>query len=121
MAAEHPLLVRLGFDHRPARDHAGLAALQRAWCLTQPFHNLDLLAAARSGAGPADRDEAVERCAAGLGGPCHVHAWAFLTLLRAIGFDACLCAGSIAHPGDHLLVRVAACGVVHKAPAIPHM
>jgi arylamine N-acetyltransferase len=83
-----------------------LAELQRAWCFTQPFHNLDVLAGAGSGAPPLDRRQAVERCVAKLGGPCHVQSWGFLSLLRRVGFDARLCGATVSRPDDHLLVHV---------------
>jgi arylamine N-acetyltransferase len=86
--------------------HARLAELQRAWCFAQPFHNLDLLAGARRGAPPLDRDAALARCASGLGGPCHVQSWGFLSLLRLAGFEARLCGATISAPDDHLLVHV---------------
>jgi arylamine N-acetyltransferase len=103
---EEALLARIGSRRGEPATHVRLAELQRAWCFAQPFHNLDLLAGARHGAPPLDREAAVERCAEGLGGPCHVQSWGFLSLLRLAGFDAHLCGATIAQPDDHLLVLV---------------
>lgn len=91
-------------DGRPTARR--LAALQQAWCFSQPFHNLDLLAGARHRAPPLDRPAALERCAMRLGGPCHVQSWGFLSQLQERGFDAQLCGATIHQPNDHLLVRV---------------
>lgn len=106
MAREADLLARAGARRGGATTHARLAELQRAWCFAQPFHNLDLLAGARRSAPPLDRDAAIERCADGLGGPCHVQSWGFLSLLRLAGYEARLCGAAIARPDDHLLVHV---------------
>lgn len=100
------LIERVGGARDVAPDRARLAALQRAWIFTQPFHNLDLLAGAGHGAPPLDREAAVLRCLAGLGGPCHVQSWGFLSLLLEAGFDARLCGATISQPDDHLLVHV---------------
>ena len=81
-----------------------LRRLQRAWALTQPFHNLDLLAGYGAGRPPLDRRGGWERCLAGLGGPCHVQASSFLFLLRGLRFDAHFASATISHPGDHLTV-----------------
>lgn len=94
--------ARRGEPATPAR----LAELQRAWCFAQPFHNLDLLAGARRGEPPLDREAALARCADGLGGPCHVQSWGFLSLLRLAGYEARLCGATISAPDDHLLVHV---------------
>ena len=83
-----------------------LAELQRAWTMSQPFHNVDLLAGFAEGRRALDREDAWGRCLRGLGGPCHVQASGFLRLLEGLGFDAHLAAGTIAHPADHLLVAV---------------
>ncbi len=72
----------------------------------QPFHNLDLLAASRTGRGSLTHAEALARCAEGLGGPCHVQAAGFLALISSLGFDADLAGASIASPDDHLVVCV---------------
>ncbi|MEZ4294341.1 MAG: arylamine N-acetyltransferase [Polyangiaceae bacterium] len=99
------LLGRLGArEEEPSVRH--LAFLQRAWLFAQPFHNLDLLAAHARGAAPLSPEESIQRCAAGLGGPCHVQSIAFLRLLRALGFEAHLCGARINHPDDHLLIHV---------------
>lgn len=106
MRGDEALLARVGARRGEPATRARLAALQRAWCFTQPFHNLDLLAGARRGAPPLDREAALERCAAGLGGPCHVQSWGFLSLLRRVGYEARLCGATISQPDDHLLVHV---------------
>jgi len=79
-------------------DQSSLCRIQRAWTLTQPFHNIDLLAAFETGAGPLDRQQAWERCLGGLGGPCHVMASSFLALLQGVGFHAHFAAATIAPP-----------------------
>lgn len=107
MRREEALLLRVGARRGEPATSARLAALQRAWCLAQPFHNLDLLAGERRGIPPLDREAALARCADGLGGPCHVQSWGFLSLVRLAGFDADLCGATIARPDDHLLVHVA--------------
>jgi len=85
-------------------------SLVRAWLLNVPFHNLDLLAASLDGCRSLSAEEAVERCVEGLGGPCHVNAIGFASLLTACGFDAGLCGATVGQPGDHLLVRVTISG-----------
>jgi arylamine N-acetyltransferase len=100
------LLERVGAHPGEAPTHARLAELQRAWIFAQPFHNLDLLAGARHGAPPLDREAAIVRCVGGLGGPCHVQSWGFLSLLLEAGFDARLCGATISRPDDHLMVHV---------------
>ena len=92
--------------HSTAPDHASLCRVQRAWTLTQPFHNLDLLAGFATGTGPLDREQGWERCLQGLGGPCHVMASSFLALLEGVGFQAHFAAATISHPRDHLVVCV---------------
>ncbi len=99
------LLSRLGVP-APQVDFEGLSALVRAWLLNVPFHNIDLLAASLTDCRPLTPEEAMDRCERGLGGPCHVHALGFVSLLEACGFDAELCSATITHEGDHLLVRV---------------
>lgn len=106
MGGSAGLIDQIGETRDAPADRARLAALQRAWLFAQPFHNLDLLAGARHGAPPLDRDAAVLRCLARLGGPCHVQSWGFLSLLREAGFDARLCGATISQPDDHLLVHV---------------
>ncbi len=101
---QRALLTRLGVE--PATPSFGLlAALQTAWCFAQPFHNIDLLAASRSGQTPLGPAAALSRCLAGLGGPCHVQSSAFLALLRSLGFDSALVGAAVTHEDDHLLVR----------------
>lgn len=103
------ILKHLGVAPEPP-SLSFLGTLQRRWCLTQPFHNLDLLAAAGAGAAPLGPDEALARCAEGLGGPCHVHASAFLAVARHLGFEATLAGATVTFRDDHLLVRVDAAG-----------
>jgi len=105
-AGRDGLLRRIGVT-APRVDANGLTALVRGWLLSIPFHNLDLLAASLNGRGSLSAAEALGRCEAGLGGPCHVHAVGFAALLTACGFDVGLCSATIGHEGDHLLVRVA--------------
>ena len=102
------LLMRLSLPAQPPAlpNRHGLATLVRAWLLAMPFHNLDLLAASLGTRRSLDQDEALARCLAGLGGPCHVQSLGFSALLAACGFDVALCAATIGHPDDHLLVRV---------------
>jgi arylamine N-acetyltransferase len=106
------LLARIGVE-RATPSVSLLAELQRAWCFAQPFHNLDLLAAWRRGQGPLGPEAAVARCAAGLGGPCHVQSSAFLQLLLALGFDATHAGAAVVHEDDHLLVRTTIEGRVY--------
>lgn len=102
------LLTRLGLPARPpaSQNLHGLRTLVRAWLLAMPFHNLDLLAASQGTRRSLDHDEALARCLTGLGGPCHVQSLGFAALLSACGFEVALCAATIGHPDDHLLVRV---------------
>lgn len=106
MPLEDALLARVGARRGEPATRARLTELQRAWCFAQPFHNLDLLAGSRHGAPPLDREAAIDRCVGGLGGPCHVQSWGFLSLLQLAGFDARLCGATISQPDDHLLVHV---------------
>ena len=93
------------FSIRGAPTVEWLNELQRQWCFTQPFHNLDLLAGAASHAPPLSREEAIRRCADGLGGPCHVQACGLHAVLTAVGCEAEFAAATIGSAGDHLLVR----------------
>lgn len=79
-----------------------LTQLQWAFLKCSPFHNLELLA----GVSPRTVEACIEAVLTGRGGPCHVQATAFLALLKSLGFEAHLCAGTISEPGDHLLVLV---------------
>lgn len=99
------LVNRIG-EPAPTIDRAGLEALVRAWIFNMPFHNLDLLAASLGECRSLTPDQALARCEAGLGGPCHVQALGFASFLVAAGFDVALCSATIGQPGDHLLVRV---------------
>lgn len=83
-----------------------LRQLIRAWMFAQPFHNVDLLAASLEGGRSLTHAQAIERCAHGLGGPCHVQAAGFLALLIASGFDAALASATINVPDDHVVVLV---------------
>lgn len=98
------LCERLGIVAEPPSEDF-LASLQRAWVLMQPFHNIDLLAAWFLDGQPLAPEEAIQRCIAGLGGPCHVQSVTFLRLAQSLGFEASLCGATITHPDDHLLVR----------------
>ncbi len=103
--ARGALLTRIDLvRERPSTAY--LEQLQRAWCFAQPFHNLDLLAAAATGGEPLGPGAAIERCIDGLGGPCHVQSYGFLSLLVTLGFDAHLCGAAVSHPDDHLVIRV---------------
>ncbi len=82
-----------------------LHELQRRWCFSQPFHNLDLLAGAAAHVPPVGRAEAIRRCADGLGGPCHVQACGLHAVLAAVGCEVEFAAATIGYAGDHLLVR----------------
>lgn len=106
MTVEDVLVARASKNFDGAITPEGLAGLQRAWCYAQPFHNLDLLAGVQQGTPPLDQRQAVARCAARLGGPCHVQSWGFLVLLRRLGFEAHLVGATITQPGDHLLICV---------------
>jgi arylamine N-acetyltransferase len=105
LIARDRLLARLRMS-APQVDFEGLSALVRAWLMNMPFHNIDLLAASLADCRSLTPDEALNRCESGLGGPCHVHALGFVSLLEACGFAADLCSATIAHEADHLLVRV---------------
>jgi N-hydroxyarylamine O-acetyltransferase len=97
------LIERLSI--RGAPTVGWLHELQRQWCFAQPFHNLDLLAGAASQVPPLGREEAIRRCADGLGGPCHVQACGLHAVLAAVACEAEFAAATIGSPGDHLLVR----------------
>jgi arylamine N-acetyltransferase len=97
----------------PQADLEGLSTLVRAWLLGMPFHNLDLLAATLGDRRSLTAAEALSRCMNGLGGPCHVHALGFMSILEAAGFEAELCAATIGQPDDHLLVRVVLNGKIY--------
>lgn len=81
-----------------------LAEIQWAWLTRMPFHNIEVLA--RGDDGPRAADAALDRCLAGTGGPCHVHAVGFCALVRSMGFVAHLSGATIAAPDDHLVVIV---------------
>ena len=99
------LLSRLGVSAGPPGIDT-LSRVQRAWILAEPFHNVDVLAAGARRSGALSPGEAVSRCIAGLGGPCHVQSVALLLLLRSLGFEAHLCGAAVSHPDDHLVVLV---------------
>ena len=100
-------LRRLGISSF-RRDFDGLVALQTAHLRALPFHNLLLLAGDGADPGLPTVEAAVEGSLRGWGGTCHLLTPPFVTLLRALGFDAWLAAGSVGAPGDHLVgvVRV---------------
>lgn len=95
-------LARLGVT-RVSLDLAGLTALQSAHLRTQPFHNIFLLAGDGVDPGLPPVEAAVEGMLRGLGGTCHLLSPPFVALLRALGFDATLAAGSVGATGDHLV------------------
>ncbi|MCB9706159.1 MAG: arylamine N-acetyltransferase [Myxococcales bacterium] len=92
----------------PRLDLDGLSALQAAHLRALPFHNLLLLAGDGADPGLPPVEAAVEAALRGWGGTCHLLTPPFVALLRSLGFDAWLAAGSVGAPGDHLVgvVRV---------------
>lgn len=84
-------------------DLAGLATLQVAHLRALPFHNLFLLAGEGTDPGLPPVEAAVEGALRGEGGTCHLLSPPFVALLRALGFDAWLAAGSVGAPGDHIV------------------
>lgn len=84
----------------------GLEELQRKHLYAVPFHNLALL---ESGGRPYRVPSIVETAqsnATGVGGTCHLTTPAFAALLRCLGFQAALVAGTIRRRGDHIMARV---------------
>ncbi|MFZ6182403.1 arylamine N-acetyltransferase family protein [Nannocystis pusilla] len=84
-------------------DLAGLTSLQVAHLRALPFHNLFLLAGEGADPGLPSIEAAVEGALRGEGGTCHLLSPPFVALLRALGFDAWLAAGSVGAPGDHIV------------------
>ena len=107
-------LERLGFQHPPSPDLAGLSALYRAWCLRVPFENTRKMIALRRGAdGPlpgAYAEDFLEHWLAhGTGGTCWPSSNALYAVLRAAGFDARRVIASMRDLGvlNHASVKVA--------------
>ncbi|HTH28260.1 MAG TPA: arylamine N-acetyltransferase [Sphingobium sp.] len=77
-------LRRIGFDHAPTPDAAGLALLQRAHRLAIPFENLDIML----GRGIALAPKAVQAKLVGArrGGYCFEQNSLFTAVLTALGF-----------------------------------
>ena len=96
------LLLRLGVDREPP-GVAALETLQWAFIRASPFHNLNLLGGFARGDAPETPELAIAEVLSGRGGPCHVQAAGFLSLLLGLGYDAHLAAATIGSPGDHLL------------------
>lgn len=85
-----------------SRDHTCFRELFWHFLDAFTFHNLELLA----GCSPRDPEQCIRAVAEGRGGPCHVAATGFLSLLRALGYNAHLAAATIGAPGDHVVVMV---------------
>lgn len=97
------VLQALGLPSRPSADHAGLAAVYRAWCERVPFDNLRkrlFLTTDGEGPLPGHTPEAffADWLADGTGGTCWANAGALHALLRALGFDAHLALGTMLPP-----------------------
>ena len=94
--------------HSPSRAHGveALGELFRRWMYASPFHNLDLLAGLDGLAAPVAVDDAVRNALSGRGGPCHVQAAGFASLLRALGYEAVLLPATVKERDDHLVVGV---------------
>ena len=103
---DHARLLAAIDGHPEPPSERALNSLVRSWLFHQPFHNLDLLAAAAQGGASLDLPQAIDRCAASLGGPCHVQAAGFHRLVSSLGYDAWFCGATIGHPDDHLVVGV---------------
>lgn len=99
-------LVRLGTPAQPPSVDA-LGKLFRMWMLASPFHNLDLLAGLDGLAAPVACGDAVRHALSGRGGPCHVQAAGFASLLRGLGYEAMLLPATVKERDDHLVVGVA--------------
>jgi N-hydroxyarylamine O-acetyltransferase len=111
-ATRRAYLERLGVT-APRIDLVGLCELQAAHLRALPFHNLQLLAADGADPDPPSIAVAVEGVLRGLGGTCHLLTPPFMTLLRALGFDAWLAAATVGVAGDHLVGVVRAGGALH--------
>lgn len=98
-------LLRLGTPARtPCVD--ALGTLFRSWMHASPFHNLDLLAGLDGVPAPVAVDDAVRHALRGRGGPCHVQAAGFASLLRALGYESTLLPATVKERDDHLVVGV---------------
>lgn len=95
-------LARLG-NPDISLDAGGLSCLLQAHLRALPFHNLALLAAGEAAPAHPPVEAAVEGNLAGLGGTCHALTPPFVTLLRALGFEAWLAGATIHEPGDHVV------------------
>jgi arylamine N-acetyltransferase len=98
-------LDRLGVP-APSRNLAGLTSLQQAHLRRIPFHNLALVANAGRSYRVPQLQEIAAANARGVGGTCHLTTPAFAALVHTLGFEVDLIAGSVNHPGDHLLALV---------------
>ena len=83
-----------------------LRRLQWRWLQTHAFHNIELLAGARTQSAPVTASAIAVRTDRGTGGPCHVQAVGFVAFLRWCGFQVSLAAATIGAPGDHLVASV---------------
>lgn len=83
-----------------------LRKLFRDWMLASPFHNLDLLAGLDGVPAPVGVGDAVRYALSGRGGPCHVQAAGFASLLRALGYECTLLPATVKERDDHLVVGV---------------
>jgi arylamine N-acetyltransferase len=77
-----------------------------AWLRGSPFHNLDLLAGIDGAEPPLSAEAAVRHALSGHGGPCHVQAAGFASLLRALGYEVMLLPATVTERDDHLVVGV---------------
>ena len=113
-ALQEIVLLRLGFQSRPAANLEGLQAVYRAWCTHVPFDNVRKMIALRSG---PDRSLPGSYAipflegwlADGTGGTCWPTSNALFELLRSLGFAACRITGSMRDLGivNHASVKVA--------------
>jgi arylamine N-acetyltransferase len=104
-AAVGDVLARVGVPARPPGVEA-LDELFRAWLYSSPFHNLGLLAGLDGLAPPVAVADAIQHAFSGRGGPCHVQAAGFATLVRALGYSASLLPATVKERDDHLVVGV---------------
>jgi N-hydroxyarylamine O-acetyltransferase len=114
------VLVRLGLDGPAGADLPGLRRLYRAWCLSVPFDNVRKLIALRAGAALPGRDAAdffTNWLETGAGGTCWSGSNALYALLRSLGFQPRLAAGSMHDLGspNHGTVIVTIGGVDWRA------
>lgn len=108
-------LARLGFASKPAADHAGLAALYRAWCRNIPFDNVrKRIALAKNAAEPLPGGGQADFLGAwlehGTGGTCWPSSNGLCALVIACGFDVRRISASMFDLDDHnhgsLIVRL---------------